>query len=134
MNFSGGRCWDSVDTPLLFTSKENLYLCDICIYGLCLFCMFSREICSVSGIYTVLWFNHKCGKAAKNQQRTTGCSFIVEWSADALYALYRLLLHKSITLKKLKTRFIDRKRFWIVPGTIYCYIVYNFWWAFCKNK
>ena len=30
-----------------------------------------------------------------------------------------------ITLNKLKTHFADRKQFWIVPGTIYCFCIYT---------
>ena len=41
------------------------------------------------------------------------------------HAQRKVLLDKFITLNKLNTRFAEKKQFRIVPGIIYCYILYN---------
>ena len=43
------------------------------------------------------------------------------------------MLH-VIVGKKLKNHIADGKRFKIVQGTIYCFIVYNFWYIILKEN
>ena len=112
----------------------------VCIKNRGKVCLFNAQVFRST---TALWITLSVSKSASKSVSSSVTNSHFFWkpfmSVQSVFkshvcaAFWHVALRNN-SFKELETHIADRKRLKIVPGTIYCFIVYNFCYFIIKKK